>query len=228
MATMMALDQREYTGQGSFIDISLGEVYAAHMNEHYMDYQMNNRVAQRLGNRHRSMIQGAYQCNGQDEWIAISISTIEQWHSLYNLMQEDKVEPPESFTDIQQLRKHHNTVDKIISKWTQNYDNYHLFHRLQAAGISAGPLIHPELAFSDPHLEERFFVSVEAPEVGTHLYPSTIYRMSKTPFAVRKPPVRLGEDNEYIYQDVLGLTAQEYTSLKSLGHIGMDYLPHVP
>ena len=69
---------------------------------------------------------------------------------------------------------------------------------------------------------------MDAPEVGTHLYPSTIYKMSKIPFGVRKPPVRLGEDNEYIYREVIGLSEEEYARLKSLGHIGMDYLPHVP
>jgi crotonobetainyl-CoA:carnitine CoA-transferase CaiB-like acyl-CoA transferase len=229
MATMMALNQREHTGQGSFIDISLGEVYAPHMSEQYMDYQMNRRVAQRMGNRHRSIIQGAYPCAGQDEWIAISISTIDQWQSLCSLMQSDKFEHQESFVNMGQLREHHDKVDRIISEWTKIANNYHLFHRLQAAGIPAGPLIHPKLAFSDPHLKEReFFVSVNAPEVGTHLYPSTIYKMSKIPFSVRKPPVRLGEDNEYVYRDVLGLTEEEYTNLVSLGYIGMDYLPHVP
>ena len=128
-----------------------------------------------------------------------------------------------------ELREYHDTVDSIISSWTRQLDNYQIFHRLQIAQIPAGPLVHPELAFADPHLKERnFFISVDAPEVGTHLYPSTIYRMSKIPFGVRKPPVRLGEDNEYVYREVLGLSEEEYAHLTSVGHIGMDYLPHVP
>ena len=52
--------------------------------------------------------------------------------------------------------------------------------------------------------------------------------MSKIPFGVQRPPVRLGEDNEYVYREVLGLSEDEYAHLKSLGHIGMDYLPQVP
>ncbi|MBG94703.1 MAG: hypothetical protein CL793_05535 [Chloroflexi bacterium] len=229
MAAMMALNQREYTGSGSFIDISLGEVYAAHMSEHYMDYQMNGRVAERMGNRHRSIIQGAYPCAGDDEWIAISISTIQQWHTLCEIMQKDKIEITEAFKTMAELREHHDTVDSILADWAHRYDNYQIFHRLQAVGIPAGPLVHPELAFADPHLRERnFFVPVEAPEVGEHLYPSTIYKMSKIPFGVQRPPVRLGEDNEYVYREVLGLSEDEYAHLKSLGHIGMDYLPQVP
>jgi crotonobetainyl-CoA:carnitine CoA-transferase CaiB-like acyl-CoA transferase len=51
--------------------------------------------------------------------------------------------------------------------------------------------------------------------------------MSKIPFGVRKPPVRVGEDNDYIYREVLNLSEEEYDELKALGHIGMDYAPHV-
>ena len=51
--------------------------------------------------------------------------------------------------------------------------------------------------------------------------------MSETPFEVRKPPVRLGEDNDYVFRDVLGLSEEEYDQLKAAGQIGMDYAPHV-
>ena len=64
--------------------------------------------------------------------------------------------------------------------------------------------------------------NITAPEVGTYLYPSTTFRISNIPFEVRKPPIRLGEENDYVYREVLGLTEEEYDRLKALGHIGMD------
>ena len=75
--------------------------------------------------------------------------------------------------------------------------------------------------------ERNFFVPIDHPEIGVHQYPSTTFQMSGTPFLVRKPPVRLGEDNDYIYRDVLKLTEAEYDHLKALGQIGMDYAPHI-
>ena len=81
-------------------------------------------------------------------------------------------------------------------------------------------------AYADPHLKERnFFVPITHPEIGTHLYPSTTFQMSRTPFEVRKPPVRLGEENDYIYREVLKLTEEEYDHLKALGQIGMGLRP---
>ena len=68
---------------------------------------------------------------------------------------------------------------------------------------------------------------IDHPEIGVHMYPSTTFQMSRTPFLVQKPPVRLGEDNDYIYRDVLGLSEEEYDHLKALGQIGMDYAPHI-
>ena len=99
---------------------------------------------------------------------------------------------------------------------------------LQAARIPGGPVIHEDEAYRDPQLEARgFFVPVTHPEIGTHRYPSTTFKMSKLPFVVRKPPIRLGEDNEYIYKQVLGKTQDEYDQLVAEGHIGMDYDPSV-
>ncbi len=134
----------------------------------------------------------------------------------------------ERFEDMTSLRTHHDDFDRIVRELTVDKDPIELFHTLQKEGVIAGPLLHEIHAFNDPHLKERgFFVEVTAPEVGTHLYPSTTFKMSETPFEIRKPPVRLGEDNDYVYREVLGLTEEEYDRLKAAGQIGMDYAPHV-
>ena len=134
----------------------------------------------------------------------------------------------ERFLDFRALQNSHDEVDKIIEEWTAAQESVALFHMLQKEGIACGPIMHEELAYADPHLKSRnFFVPITHPEIGTHLYPSTTYKMSKIPFNVRKSPVRLGEDNDYIYREVLKLSEDEYDHLKSLGQIGMDYAPHI-
>jgi crotonobetainyl-CoA:carnitine CoA-transferase CaiB-like acyl-CoA transferase len=230
MAAIMALRQREKTGKGMYIDIALAENFLPHLGELFMDYTINGRVASSPGNRDHMglMVQGAYPCTGDDEWIAISLGKIEQWRDLCRLMGKQESVEDERFQDMAGLRAHHDEVDQIIGEWTANQDPIALFHRLQKDGITAGHVMHEEHAYNDPHLKERnFFVPITAPEVGTHLYPSATYKMSKIPFEVRKPPVRVGEDNDYIYREVLKLSEAEYDELKELGHIGMDYADHV-
>ena len=130
------------------------------------------------------------------------------------------------FEDMGALLAHHDQIDNIIEGWTSTQNPIQLFHLLQANGIAGGPILSEEMAFQDPHLNERdFFVEINAPEVGTHLYPGTTFKMSKVPLVVNKPPVRLGEDNDWVYKDLLKLTDEEYQHLKDIGQIGFDMLP---
>ncbi|MBI2856303.1 MAG: CoA transferase [Chloroflexi bacterium] len=229
-AALLALHQRERTGKGMYVDIGMGENFLPHLGELVMDYTINGRVAGRMGNRDHlgRLVQGAYQCAGDDEWIAITIGKIEQWYALCRLMGKPELIEDRRFKDMDGLRSHHDDVDQIISSWTAYKDPFSLFHLLQGDGIIAGPLLHEAHSYNDPHLKDRgFFVPVTAPEVGTHLYPGTVYKMSNIPFEVRRPPVRLGEDNDYVYREVLGFSEEEYDHMKALGQVGMDYLPHV-
>ena len=229
-ATIMALRQRELTGRGSLVDISLGEAFLPHLGELFMDYTMNGRVAGPPGNRDHQghQVQGAYPCAGNDEWIAISVGQIEEWHALCRVMGQPQLIEDPRFEDMPALRSHHNEFDQILRSWTVDKDPVELFHRLQKEGVVAGHLLHEAHAYADPHLKAReFFVPITHPEAGTHLYPTTTFKLSKAPFEVRKPPMRMGEDNDYLYRDVLKLSEAEYDNLKALGHIGMDYAAHV-
>ena len=163
-----------------------------------------------------------------DEWIAITIGKIEEWQTLCKLMGRNELVEDDRFSDMEKLRANHNDVDRAISAWTVDKDPIQLFHLLQKESITAGPIMHEIHAFADPHVKEReFFQEVTAPELGTHLNPTTTFKLSKVPFPKLKPPVRLGEDNDYVYREVLKISEEEYDKLKALGQIGMDYAPHV-
>ena len=99
---------------------------------------------------------------------------------------------------------------------------------LQEQGIAAGPVLNSKDAFNDAHISERgFFELINHEDCGTYLHPGVMFKMSKTKLSVRRGPVRLGEDNEYVYKKLLGVSDEEYTRLEKEGHIGMDYAPHV-
>ena len=62
---------------------------------------------------------------------------------------------------------------------------------------------------------------------GLTCTPAPPSRCPRRPLRFARPPVRLGEDNDYVYRDVLGLSEEEYDQLKAAGQVGMDYAPHV-
>ncbi|MDY6892624.1 MAG: CoA transferase, partial [Chloroflexota bacterium] len=91
--------------------------------------------------------------------------------------------------------------------------------------VPAGPAMDERDAYGDPHLKERsFFEEITAVECGTHLHPGLAAKMSQTPGNIRKPTVRLGEDNEYVYKKLLGVSDAEYDELVKEEHIGMDFI----
>ncbi len=228
LATVMALHQREKTGKGIFIDLSMSETFIPHLGEHFMDYFINQRVAGALGNRDPNLVQGCYRCLGEDEWIAITIGADDHWQALCQAMEQPEMAKDPRFATMSARQERHDEIDQIIEAWTSQHAPYDLFHKLQNEGVPSGPVMHEDQVHSDPHVRAReFLVPITHPEIGTHDYPSTVFKASKLPFKVRKPPVRLGEDNDYVYREVLKLTEAEYDHLKTLGQIGMDYDPSI-
>jgi crotonobetainyl-CoA:carnitine CoA-transferase CaiB-like acyl-CoA transferase len=101
-------------------------------------------------------------------------------------------------------------------------------YMLQEQGVAAGPVLNSKDAFNDAHVRERdFFEPITHADCGTYLHPGVVFKMSKTKLSVRRGPVRLGEDNEYVYRELLGVSKEEYERLEKEGHIGMDYASHV-
>ena len=113
---------------------------------------------------------------------------------------------------------------KHISSWTRDKDHVELMNLLQAEGVPAAPVYDQRELFDDPHIRSReFFQELNQPSTGTHMYPGMSWKMTQTPNAIRLPSPMLGEHNEMIYRDLLGLTEEEYKRLEDAGHIGMDY-----
>ena len=83
-------------------------------------------------------------------------------------------------------------------------------------------------AVNDPHANERgFFEEIYQEDCGVHKYPGAPFRFAKTDTSIRRGPVRLGEDNEYVYRTVMGYSEEEYADFERLGHIGTEYDPGV-
>jgi crotonobetainyl-CoA:carnitine CoA-transferase CaiB-like acyl-CoA transferase len=80
-------------------------------------------------------------------------------------------------------------------------------------------------AMSDPQLHERgFFQLLEHPDCGIHFHPAANFRLSATPPRVWRAAPTLGQDNEYVYKDILGVSDDEYATLIAEQHVGTEYL----
>ena len=227
-AVLAALHYRKRTGQGQCIELSQAENAIPFLGQFFMDYSMNGRNSGTIGNRHPFAIQGCYRCKGDDRWVNISLFDDRDWEAFCTAL--GRPGPREArFADQASRYRSHDEIDHRISQWTQEHDHYHVMKVLQEVGVTAGPVMDQRDAYNDPHLRERgIFEQVTQEDSGTHMYPGVPYKMSETPIGIRRGPVRLGEDNEYVYKTLLEFSDEEYPDLEREGHIGMDFDPDVP
>jgi len=228
-AALVALHHRNRTGKGQFIDVAQVETIIPQLGEFIMDYTMNGRTQRTLGNRHPSAAPcGVYPCRGEDRWVAITVFTDEEWHGMCRAMGNPSWAASVRFGSSLDRWNNQDELDAFIADWTREREDHNVMHLLQAEGVAAGPVMDERDCYNDPHLREReFFEQVNHTECGTHLYPGVAWKLSGTPCHIRKPPCRLGEDNEYVYKSLLGLSDQEYAESQREGHIGMDYDPSI-
>jgi crotonobetainyl-CoA:carnitine CoA-transferase CaiB-like acyl-CoA transferase len=238
LAVQMALWHRDRTGEGQLIELSQAENASAMLSQAFMDYALNGRVAERLGNRslYGFAPQGVFPCRGgdpadcADRWITISIVSEAQWAALCDLMERADWANDHALATNEGRAARQDELEAGIAAWTAGFDDYDLFHRLQSRGIPAAPVLEGSRALDDPHAVARGVYQPQTmfDQVGTYRFVAPFFRMPETPITVRQPAVAMGEHNDYVYREVIGVTEAEYEGLKQRGHVSMDFDPSIP
>jgi len=226
-AALTALHYRRNTGKGQFIDLAQAETFLPHMGEAVLDYTMNGRIGEAIGNRDPANApQGCYRCRGEDRWVALSVTSDREWRAFCGVLGNPTWTKDSTFADARGRWVNQDEMDRYIEKWTLARDRYDVMHLLQDAGVAAGPVLGAADEFAEPHLNERgFFEEVTHREAGTHRYPGMFFRYSKTPASIRIPPPCLGEHNDYVFGEILGMSREEIARLEEMKVIGTEYLP---
>src|SRR5207253_2182824 len=82
-AILAGLIEMRRTGKGQYIDVSQLEAGVGILGDYFLDWTVNGRLSEQNENRSRIHApQGAYRCAGDDEWVALTITSDEQWKAL--------------------------------------------------------------------------------------------------------------------------------------------------
>jgi len=214
-AILAALNFRQRTGQGQHIDLSSPETLSVLIGDTFMDYTMNQRLPLRSGNRDAFMApHNCYRCKGEDKWVSIAVATDEEWRALCQAMGNPEWTGDELFSDSYSRWQNQEHLDRLIEEWTINYSHYEVMERLQASGIAAMPSLSAEELFSDPHLKEREFATeVNHSVLGKQVVLNPPWKLSETPARIERAGPLLGEHNEYVFGELLGMPKEEITRL---------------
>lgn len=226
-ATLAALEHRERTGEGQFIDLSQLETLLQFLGDVVVDYSMNDRFPERSGNRDPAIApHGIYPAAGEGAWVAITARDDAEWDALCEVLGHPEWLDDARFATPLARYSHQEELDVAIGAWTVTVDPREAMVRLQAAGIPASAVFDAADIAADPHIAARgYFELVEHPEAGSHLYPGLPWKMSGIGRAIRFPAPLLGQHNHHVLCDLVGLSEAEFSALESAGVIGAAPVP---
>ncbi len=230
-AVLAALNYRAETGKGQLVEIAQVENTAHMFPQSIMDYTMNGRVRGTTGNHdvHGAAPGGVYPCLGDDRWIAIAAYDDAEFAALANVIGAPGLAADPRFASVVARRSHLDELDAALAALTPAHDSHALAIELQAAGVAAGPVQDAAEILRCPQLRDRgFFERVEHRFTGTWDWPGMVFQMPASRPSIRRAPVGLGEDNEYVYKQLLGLSGPEYEELVATGDIGTEFDASIP
>lgn len=207
-ALIAALDYRRRTGKGQWIEQSQLEGSVYFVSPVTMDYSVNGRIMGRDGNRAPCAApHGVYPCQGDDCWVAIAIQDDQQWRLFCEITGNTEWVANTDFSTIAARKQNEDMLDKMVGQWTSGYKAEDVEVMLQNAGIPACVVEKSSDLFKDEQLQHRgFYTWLEHPEIGKAAFQQQAdFILSKTPREISKPSPCLGQDNEYVFHELLGI-----------------------
>ena len=144
-------------------------------------------------------------------WTAGSVSTDSEWQSLCGVLGKPEWLGDPRFASLTARLEHAEVLDAEIGECTRGRTDYELMDALQRAGVAAGAVQNAEdLLRHDGHLAARgFFEQVEHLVKGTVTATGVPLGLTGTPGRSGPAGAAVGQDNDYVFGTLLGLTRRE-------------------
>lgn len=197
-AVLAALRHRRRTGCGQHVDLAMSDVVLSQMGPAFIEYFLNGRTPERLGNRSPSAApNGAYPCAGSDAWVAIAVETDAQWQALCGVVDDAELCRAE-YRDVIGRVRHRDAIDERLSAWTRARTPVEATEALQRVGVPAAPSSSAGDLLAQPQLAARgFFVAPKHSETGPRAMPDAPWRIDGGAPRPDGAPL-LGEHNEEV------------------------------
>ena len=222
-AILAALENRDRTGKGQYIDLSEYEAMCTLMGPTLLDAFVNHRDVLPQGNRSDHILAapyGCYRCSGTDRWCVIAVFDELEWKALCKMMGQPDWAEEERFSTLLKRKEHEDELNEFLGRWTLQYTPEEVAYLLQEAGVPAGVVQNAEDLAKDPQLIAReFFVHLDHPVLGETISDRSPIKFKDNPKADWKAAPLLGEDNRYVYRELLGFTEEELSSYVEKGII---------
>jgi crotonobetainyl-CoA:carnitine CoA-transferase CaiB-like acyl-CoA transferase len=224
LAVLAALECRDRTGQGQYVDLSEYEAICTLLGPSLLDALLNDKEILPHGNWQDDLAtapHGCYPCSGTDRWCVIAVSNEEEWQSLCRALGDPDWMKEDRFGTVAKREKNRKELDDLLMKWTTLHTAEDVVSLLQEAGVPSGVVQNAEDLSKDPQLLARgFFIQLNHPLLGETVSDRSPIRFEEDVTVGWKAAPLLGEDNRSVFLELLGLTESEWSSYAEKGIVG--------
>jgi len=216
LALLGALECRRKTGEGQFIDISQVEAMSSLLGGAIMENTAGGCGVEAVGNSSKEAApHGVYRCQGDDRWCAIAVRSDEDWQGFCRALGEPVWAEDEMFTTLSGRLENAGELDRLVEGWTMGHTAEEVMALLQQNGVAAGVVQDAGDLAKDPQLKARgFFIGPD--KAVSDAVP---FKLSDAPTEYARSAPVTGQDNNYVYGELLAMSEGEIAGLKQQGII---------
>lgn len=214
LATVAALHRRRRTGEGGHVDVSAREVASSLVGETLLLAAAGVNL-HRTGNDHPRMApHGVYKTREDDRWLTIAVGGDDEWRRLAQTIGREDLLGDPRFSSQEARMAHRSILDGLVEAWTRRQSAETAAQALQDAGVAAHVSWSTKDIVEDGHLRERkAIVDVEDADGHRRAAVSVPIRFSAWETGLERGTPKLGEDEDYVFGELLGMTRQERAAL---------------
>ncbi|WP_210602575.1 CaiB/BaiF CoA transferase family protein [Brevibacterium oceani] len=212
-SALLALRQRDLTGEPQLADIPLYEPLLRMMEDFITDFSVTGRSVERQGNRNPHISPNSLYRTKDEVWIAIPASTERMWERLVTTMKAPELK---LYGSLMSRIEHREEIEAQVAEFVRAHDCGDLLEKLSAAGVAAGPINSAEQVCNDPHIKYRgSVVEVDDGNGGRRLVQAPAGRFSGFSGKVGGPPSKLGADTAEVLAGLAGFSSADIADLRT-------------
>jgi len=210
LGAMFALWQREKSGRGQQVDVSLLDVAAALVAQHgiYAEYKKLGVERPQLGNASPYAFADSFRA--KDGWVFISCTRTGVWRRFLRVIDREELREDPRFRTDWDRAQNRELIAQAVGPWVAQRTVQEIADLLEKAQVPCGRMNTVREAVEDAQLSHRnMMLELEYPQAGKVLVSGTVIKMSQTPGEIKSRAPLVGEHNEEIYCRLLGHSQEE-------------------
>ena len=220
LGVLLSLQALQKTGRGQYIDIGLYEPIFRILDEIAPSYHMKGYVRERMGPGTVNVVPHSHYPTKDNKWIAIACTSDKIFERLAVAMGMPEVAAEGKWGTVKQRDADRQNVDDCVGKWTSTFSRDELISICEKYQVPCGPVYSIDEIFQDPQYKARENIVYKKDLHGReHALPNVVPRLSETPGRIDTLGPSLGEHNDLVFRERLGLSPERIAELKEKGVI---------